>query len=198
MDPLYLEGYARQLEKAVSNSLYFGEGGVALDKEKARMDVVQYLMEAKAYSKKLLLIGNGGSATVADHMAEDFAKVGGIRAMAFNNGPLLTCLGNDYSFEQIFEKAVEIYGDEGDVLFAISSSGKSLNIIKGVEAAKKSGLKVITLSGFQLGNPLSRFGDINIHTSSVSYGVVENAHSVIIHYFLDYVSGKLMDALKTD
>lgn len=197
MDPLYLEGYARQLEKAIGNSEYYGEGGIALEKEMARQEIARYLSETKAYGKKIFFIGNGGSASIASHMSEDFSKMAGIRALCFSDAPFLTCLANDYSYAEVFEKALEIHADEGDMLFAISSSGKSPNIINGVGAARRKNMKTVTLSGFQLGNPLSRLGDINIHTPSASYGIIESAHSVIIHYFLDFASGKLMDALKT-
>ena len=195
MNQIELNDYSDRLARAVSQSVFFKKNNNELNKKGTLNEIILALMAVKANGKKIMFIGNGGSATIAGHMAEDFSKVGGIRSMAFNDAPLLTCLGNDYSFEQIFEKAIEIYGDPGDLLFAISSSGKSKNILNGVEAAKRRMIEVITLSGFDSENPLSKIGDINIHTPSRSYGIVENAHSAIIHYFLDYVSGKLIDAV---
>lgn len=193
MIQIELNDYSDQLARAISQSVFFKKNDNELNKNWILNEIILALMAVKANGKKIMFIGNGGSATVAGHMAEDFSKVGGIRSMAFNDAPLLTCLGNDYSFEQIFEKAIEIYGDSGDVLFAISSSGKSKNILNGVEAARRKSIEIVTLSGFDSENPLSKVGDINIHTPSRSYGIIENAHSAIIHYFLDYVAGKLTD-----
>ena len=195
MGQIELNDYSDRLACAISQSVFFKKNNGELNKSEVLDGIILALMRAKANGKKIMFIGNGGSATVAGHMAEDFSKVGGIRSMAFNDAPLLTCLGNDYSFEQIFEKAIEIYGDPGDILFAVSSSGKSKNILNGVEAARRKSVEIVTLSGFDSENPLSKAGDINIHTPSRSYGIVENAHSAIIHYFLDYISGKLTDAV---
>ena len=190
-----LNDYALSVQRAVVNFRCLDDNGVFLEWERAFDRIIQVLTKTKANGKKLLFIGNGGSATIASHMAEDFSKVAGIRAIAFNDGALLTCLANDYSFAECFEKAIEIYGDYDDVLFAVSSSGKSPNILKGAEAAKKKNCFVITLSGFNRNNPLLRLGGVNVHVPSHSYGIVENSHALIIHYLLDYVSGKLTDTL---
>ena len=72
---------------------------------------------------KLIVAGNGGSAAMASHVSVDFTKAAGIRAINFNEADLLTCFANDYGYGQVFEKAVEFYGDEGDLLILISSSG---------------------------------------------------------------------------
>lgn len=146
-------------------------------------------IEVKRRRKKLIFIGNGGSAAVAGHMSEDFTKVGKIRAICFNDAPFLTCLGNDYSFEQIFEKAIEFQADRGDLCVGISSSGRSKNIINGIRAARKCGCFTVTLSGFKSGNPLSRSGDLNLHLPTSSYGVTELAHETVLHYVLDVIAG---------
>lgn len=148
---------------------------------------VSMIMEHAKSGGKLLFIGNGGSSSIAGHMAVDFWKNGSIRALAFNDGALLTCLSNDYGYEQVFEKSIEMFAEEKDILVAISSSGKSENILRGVRAARKKGLKIITLSGFDKDNPLRRLGDINFYVSSVSYGHVEIAHLSICHCFVDTV-----------
>ncbi len=136
---------------------------------------------------KLLFIGNGGSSSIASHMAIDFWKNGGVRALAFNDGVLLTCLSNDYGYEHVFEKSIEMFAEEKDILIAISSSGKSENILRGVTAASKKGLKIMTLSGFDKDNPLRRLGDINFYVPSVNYGHVEIMHLSICHCFVDTI-----------
>lgn len=190
-----LHDYTLSIQRAAGNANCTKGGNESIAIDDAFFRIVEAVTKARANGNKLIFIGNGGSATVASHMAEDFSKVAGVRALAFNDGALLTCLANDYSFEEVFEKTVEIYADRGDILFAISSSGKSKNILRGAAAAAKKDCFVVTLSGFDKDNPLSSLGDINIHTPSRSYGVIESTHSIIIHYLLDYVSGKLQDAI---
>jgi D-sedoheptulose 7-phosphate isomerase len=136
-------------------------------------------------NKKVLFIGNGGSAAIASHMAVDFWKNGGIRATSFNDSSLLTCLSNDCGYEHVFEKPIELFAEQGDLLIAISSSGRSPNILNGVKAAKVKGCQVITLSGFNSDNSLAKMGGINFFVNSQEYGPVEVIHQFICHYILD-------------
>ena len=145
----------------------------------------QLLKEVLKNNKKVVFIGNGGSAGIASHMAVDFWKNGGIKAIAFNDSSLLTCISNDYGYEHVFAKPIETFADDGDLLIAISSSGNSPNILNGVEVAREKGLKVITLSGFKQNNKLSSLGDINFFVPSLEYGPVEVLHQFICHYILD-------------
>lgn len=138
---------------------------------------------------KLMFIGNGASAAISSHMSTDFWKNGGMRAIAFNDSSLLTCLGNDYGYEYIFEKSVEMFADKGDILFAISSSGKSENILRGAQIAKSKVCGVVTLSGFESDNPLSLLGDFNFYVPDKSYGPVEIIHQSICHCILDVIMG---------
>jgi D-sedoheptulose 7-phosphate isomerase len=137
---------------------------------------------------KLMFIGNGASAAISSHMSTDFSKNCGIRAIAFNDSSLLTCLGNDFGYEYIFEKSIEMFADRGDVLIAISSSGKSENILRGVNSAKSKECTVITLSGFKDDNPLSSAGDFNFYVPAQEYGPVEVIHHSICHCILNAVN----------
>jgi len=136
---------------------------------------------------KLMFIGNGASAAISSHMSTDFWKTCGIRAIAFNDSSLLTCLGNDFGYEYIFEKSIEMFADRGDVLVAISSSGKSKNILKGINSAKSKECSLITLSGFKEDNPLSSAGDFNFYVPAQEYGPVEVIHHSICHCILDTI-----------
>ena len=138
-------------------------------------------------SHKMIFIGNGASAAIASHMSTDFWKNGGIRAVAFNDGSLLTCISNDYGTDHLFEKPIEMFADEGDVLFAISSSGRSENILRGVQAARSAGGHVLTFSGFRPDNPLSNLGDLNFYVPAEEYGPVEILHHSICHCILDTI-----------
>jgi D-sedoheptulose 7-phosphate isomerase len=120
-------------------------------------------------------------------MAIDFWKNGGIKALSFNDGALLTCLSNDFGYDRVFEKPLDMFAEKGDVLFAISSSGKSRNIIKGVDAARVKGCRVTTLSGFAAENELRAMGEVNFHVPSRSYGHVEVTHQYVCHWILDSI-----------
>lgn len=146
---------------------------------------IQLILEQDRQRRRIMFIGNGASAAISSHMATDFTKAGGLRATAFNDASLLTCMGNDFGYEQVFQKPIEMLADEGDVLFAISSSGKSVNILNGVRAALEKPCKVITLSGFKDDNPLCTMGDLNFYVPSGDYGPVEVLHHSICHCILD-------------
>lgn len=136
---------------------------------------------------KLMFIGNGASAAISSHMATDFGIHTGIRAMAFNDSVLLTCVSNDYSFQHVFEKPIEMFADQGDILFAISSSGESENILLGVKAAKAKSVEIITLSGFDENNPLRKTGEVNFYVPASQYGYVEVIHHSLCHCLLDII-----------
>lgn len=133
----------------------------------------------------LRFIGNGGSAAIASHCAIDFSKNGGMRASAFNDPAALTCLGNDYGYEQVFAKQIEFHARPEDLIVTISSSGRSRNILLAVEAARARTCKIITLSGFAPDNPLRSAGDVNFYIGSPEYGMVEVGHFALCHAMLD-------------
>ena len=137
---------------------------------------------------KIIFIGNGASASIASHMSTDYWKNGGMRAIAFNDAALLTCLSNDCGYENVFAKSIQMFADEGDILFAISSSGQSENILNGVRAARGMGAYVVTFSGFKIDNPLCSMGDYNFHVPQSEYGAVEILHLSICHCILDIIT----------
>ncbi len=157
-------------------------------------EALQLLNDLAARDGKMFLIGNGGSAGIASHLAVDFWKNGKISALAFNDTSLLTCLANDVSFEEVFSTGIRQFARKGDMLICISSSGNSENIVRGVHAAREMGASVITCSGFNPDNRLRQLGDLNFYVPSHSYGIVETLHQLIIHSILD-VKLQLQDGL---
>ena len=137
--------------------------------------------------KKVILVGNGGSSAMASHVAVDFTKAAGIRAVNFNESDLITCFANDYGYENWVAEALEAYADPGDLAILISSSGKSQNILNGAEKAKKMGLYLITLSGFFPDNPLRKLGSLNLWVDSTEYNIVEMTHHVWLVAIIDYL-----------
>lgn len=134
---------------------------------------------------KVFLVGNGGSAAIANHAAIDFWKNAGISAMSFSDSSLLTCISNDFGYEQVFAQPVGFFAGKNDVLISISSSGKSKNIREAVRAAQAKGASVITLSGFDKKNPLRKEGAQNFYVPSCEYGFVEVVHQYICHCIVD-------------
>jgi len=134
-------------------------------------------------------IGNGGSATIASHMAVDLSKRANVRALAMNDGGMLTCLSNDLGYDQVFSHQLTLHGKSDDLLFAISSSGESMNIINGCRAASKCGSHIVTLSGFRSDNRLRAFGGINFFVESLEYGFVELTHMAILSAISDIFIG---------
>ena len=160
-------------------------------------DIVQRLAEVADLLKiihskgnKTLIVGNGGSAAIASHFSVDLTKNAGLRCVNFNEADLITCFANDYGFDRWIEKAVDFYGDKGDLLIVISSSGSSENMLNGVKAARKGTFKgIVTLSGFAEDNPLCQLGDINLWINSRAYNFVENIHQVWLMAIVDLIIG---------
>jgi D-sedoheptulose 7-phosphate isomerase len=137
--------------------------------------------------KTTYFIGNGGSAGIAIHMTADYLKSVKIRTHSMHDAAILTCLGNDFGYEYVFSKQVEIIAKKGDVLVAISSSGNSPNIIRAVEMAKRRGCTIISFSGFEEDNKLRQLGDYNIYISCMEYGIVESIHNMILQHIVDEI-----------
>lgn len=159
--------------------------GRLINLNQALTQVHKVILRQNKKGNKVIIIGNGGSASIASHIAADFIKNLHIPALVFSDSSLVTCVSNDLGYEQVFSKPMGILGRKGDVLFAISSSGKSKNILNAVSTAKKIGCFVVSFSGFSPRNPLRKSGDINFYVPSLSYGDVEVAHLALCHLIVD-------------
>jgi len=146
---------------------------------------VGFARERRKIGAKVYFVGNGGSAAIASHMAADWMKAGKFASLCFNDGALVTCLANDLGYGSGFSEPIKRFGQPEDLLFAISSSGQSINILNAANAAKNIGMRVVTLSGFSPLNPLREMGDINFYVNSTRYGPVEITHLSILHAMLD-------------
>ncbi len=182
--------YLLEAARAVTAVEVTDRAGTSLDVDEFVDTAIYRCREAHAEGGKVMFVGNGASASHASHMAADFSKNGGIRSVAFNDAAALTCYANDYSYEEVFSRQIEMQGLTGDVLVAISSSGESENIILAARAARKIGVSVITLSGFKSHNRLRQLGDLNAYTPSPDYGFVEIAHLGIIHAVVDLAAAQ--------
>jgi D-sedoheptulose 7-phosphate isomerase len=156
---------------------------LSLDEGAARAAAM--LVEVGTSARKVMLIGNGGSAAIVSHVQNDLCKAVGLRAMVFTEPPLLTALANDEGYGCVFERPIELWTDPGDLVVAVSSSGRSENILRGLRASAERGCHVITLSGFDASNPLRAAGDVNFYVPSHVYGYVEVTHTALAHCLTD-------------
>ena len=151
----------------------------------------ELLLDSKKKGKKNLIFGNGGSAAIASHFSVDLTKNAKVRCTNYNESDLITCFSNDFGYEKWIEKTIDFYGEKGDVLVVISSSGNSKNIINGCKSAKKRKFKsIITLSGFYGKNKLYKLGNVNFAVNSKSYNLIENTHQILLLSLVDLIIGK--------
>lgn len=189
--------YLKSLKNLLDEIVVTGADGQLYPFDKAIDSSIRMIVNQVASDGKLMFIGNGASASISSHIATDFLKNGGIKAIAFNDSSLLTCISNDCGYKSVFEKPIDTFADKEDILMAISSSGQSENILRAVSTAKKKGLHIITFSGFDEDNPLRKLGDVNFYVPAVQYGYVEVIHLSILHLLVDTIievkNGQIQD-----
>jgi D-sedoheptulose 7-phosphate isomerase len=145
---------------------------------------------------KLLACGNGGSAADAAHMTTEFVcRYNGDRrpypAVSFaSNGGDLTAIGNDYSFEDLFARQVDAFARPGDVLIVFTTSGKSPNVIKALQAARRAGIKSIAMLGRD-GGKCTGLADIELIVTSPTTARIQEAHKLLLHTMCELVDIRL-------
>lgn len=177
--------YFEHLGKLLRQVQVTDEHGTGLSLDEGADRAVAMVLAVRASPGKVMLIGNGGSAAIADHMQNDLCNAVAVPAMVFSHAPSLTARANDYGYESVFARPVGLWAGPDDLLVAISSSGRSENILNAARAAREKDCRVITFSGFDAGNPLRGLGHLNFYVASAEYGYVESAHSVITHFITD-------------
>ena len=178
---------AGQFRAILEKAEFSDHEGSSLDYEKGIQKNLEMLESLRDRYGNLFLVGNGGSAGVVSHILTDFINVNKLNARTLHESSLLSCMSNDYGYENSFSESLSTLAREKDLLIAVSSSGCSPNIHNAAKSIKKVGGEVITLSGFGHDNPLRSMGDLNIWLDSTSYGLVEIGHL----FYLHYLSGRL-------
>jgi D-sedoheptulose 7-phosphate isomerase len=146
---------------------------------------------------KLLICGNGGSAADASHIATEFVirfindRPAYPAICLTADGGLLSAGGNDYGFEEIFARQVSAFGQPGDVLISLTTSGKSRNIQRAVEEAKERGLTTITLLG-RNGGPMINTSDIELVVRGEATARIQEAHMLLLHVLCEAVEERLV------
>ena len=144
-------------------------------------------LRVRSQRRTVYMVGNGASASMASHFAADLAKNGRVHTQTFFDLALITAISNDIAYEQVFAEPLRRRGEGGDMLIAISSSGKSPNILAAAAVAAELGMTIVTLTGKDPANPLRRRGDLNLHVPAPTYGLTETAHAAALHRWMDLV-----------
>ena len=126
----------------------------------------ELILKTKNKKGKLLIFGNGANMSNASHFATDMTKNGKIKTIVFSDGNLITCFANDYGFERWISKAIEYYAQKKDLIILLSASGESKNLTNAADYCKKKKIKLVTVTGFNKNNKLSKKGDLNIWINS--------------------------------
>jgi D-sedoheptulose 7-phosphate isomerase len=149
-------------------------------------------------NKKIILIGNGASASISSHVSVDLTKNAKIRSINFNEANLLTALTNDCGQKKWSLKALEMYCEKGDVVVLISSSGKSPNLLNAAKWVKKKKNFLITFSGFKSNNPLKIINKngLNFWVNSSAYNHIEQIHLFWLLSIVDFIIGNIIYKVK--
>ncbi|MCS6767046.1 MAG: phosphoheptose isomerase [Candidatus Protistobacter heckmanni] len=169
-------------------------------------DAVQMLVDALGEGNKILACGNGGSAADAQHFAAELVgrferERPGLAALALTtDSSILTAVGNDYSYEQVFSKQVQALGQPGDVLFAISTSGNSANVIAAIHAAHERDMRVLALTGKGGGRiaDLLAEGDMHICVPAERTARIQEVHLLTLHCLCDGIDQLLLGEADED
>jgi phosphoheptose isomerase len=185
----YFDAYAEEMARAAKSI------EPAMLERAAATLVEAYLRGARIFS-----CGNGGSASIANHMQCDHVK--GIRTATdlsphvFSlsaNVELLTAIANDTGYENIFVYQLQSQSEPGDVLLAVSSSGRSPNIVRALTWARDQGLQTIAVTGFD-GGAARAAAEVSVHVDCTNYGIVEDLHQAIMHALAQYIRQSRMSA----
>lgn len=173
-----------ELKSAIDSCSYLTQGSF-LSESEALILFHEVLLKTRSQGGIVYVIGNGGSAGIASHFSNDLMKALQIPSQTLYDSNLMTCLSNDIGYENVFSYQLERLAKPKDLLIAISSSGRSPNILKAVQVCSSRDIPIITLSGFEKSNPLSTLGHLNIWVDREDYGIVECAHFFLLHAVVD-------------
>jgi len=149
-------------------------------------EIVQITKVVQSKRGRIFFFGNGASASFANHMALDWSKNGGVLALSLSDSALLTALANDYSYEDAFKEFAKINSlGKDDLVATISSSGNSPNVISALDYANEVGATTFALSGLKPGNKSRNIAKFSVYYPFKTYGMVECAHQVYLHLWLD-------------
>lgn len=169
----------------------FSSHDKTLSEEQSLQIFHAFLMQTQEKNGTVFVVGNGGSAGIASHFAIDLLNALKIPAQTLYDSNVMTCISNDFGYEQVFSRPLDLLLRPNDLLVCISSSGNSQNILNAAAIAKTKNIPIITLSGFEPHNPLRAQGDLNLYLPVIDYGLVEMGHFFLLHTIIDSWNFKL-------
>lgn len=177
-DIKWIEGYYNRLLNAMSNSDELTDN---------LLEFKEIILKVKDNNNKIIFAGNGASNTIGNHGSLDFMGQLGIPTININDGGYLTAAANDFGYDNVFKRTIDISGKKGDLLVLISSSGRSPNVINAAKGALSKGMDVVTFSGFKSDNPLRELGSVNFYVDSDEYNIVESIHNAWLVSTVDLI-----------
>lgn len=162
--------------------------GERLDGATAFARWIERTRALRAAGRTAFFVGNGASASMASHFAADAGKNGGLATQTFTDPALVTAVGNDLGYDQVFAEPLRRCGRQGDLLVAISSSGRSPNVVNAAHVGRERGVFVVSLTAMKPQNPLRGLGDLNLWVPATTYGLAETAHAAVLHYWMDGIA----------
>ncbi len=184
----YSAAYFKQYEKASSsiNKIKLAEAATVL-------------YNAYKSLKTLYVCGNGGSASISNHLACDHGKLLAtdtdlsprVQSLS-SNIEVITAIANDISYDEVFVHQLKLLASPGDIVMTVSSSGDSENVVQAAKWARDFGLDVIAMTGF-LGGRTAEIANINLHVNADNYGIIEDVHQSLMHLLGQYIRQSLMD-----
>ena len=189
MESTYFQNYLSSHDSALKQTQITNRQGDILDQQYGTDLLCEMSDKIKSTNCRQHFIGNGASMAFTNHMALDWTKNGNVTSYCYASTALLTAIVNDLGYDETFSAAVDWYGQPGDLLITISSSGNSKNIINAIKIARKKRIKVVTFSGLRPDNLSRKLGDLNFYVPAKTYGIVECAHQVLLHLWLDQFMG---------
>ena len=181
----YSSNYFSDIKEGLSNLIATDSAGNVLDADAALEKWVDICEEKRKKRGVFFFCGNGASATMAEHMSHDCFQNADFLTQTCSETSHLTAISNDISYEDVFSYRISKMLKESDMLVTISSSGNSPNVIKAIKTAKELGAFVVTVSGKKADNKSRQLGDLNFYVPLETYGMVESAHAVLLHCWLD-------------
>lgn len=169
----------------VINKCIYSSTDRELNQDQALQAFHSLLLQTKKNDGTVFVVGNGGSAGIASHFSIDLLNAVKIPAQTLYDSNAMTCISNDYGYDQVFSRPLELLLRKNDLLVCISSSGNSQNILNAAAIAKSKDIPIITLSGFEPHNALRSVGELNFYLPIIDYGLVEMGHFFLLHTIID-------------
>ncbi len=189
MNDSYYSNYVSALYDSLQSVIFTDKNGDEVEQKRGLDKLCEISEKIKKNKRVKYLCGNGASASICNHMALDWSKNGGVKTNSFSDSALFTAVVNDLGSDDVFSAPLAFYADAGDLLVTISSSGNSKNVINAIKKSREMNMSVVTLSGLKQDNTSRTLGDLNIFVSARTYGIVESAHAIIMHAWLDHYMG---------